>query len=138
MKITEQMIDAAMEKIMPGMAVDRTDMKRALEAAISDDCAVQPVVIVHFERGDVAPSSYHVVGDCRLFIVDENAPNDRVYECLGRDEASIIRELIPEGAEIGNKEDSRHAAIENAILSAVEGRPRLSVVPTPSNGGAND
>ena len=41
MKITEQMIDAAMEKIMPGMAVDRTDMKRALEAATAD--AWQPI-----------------------------------------------------------------------------------------------
>lgn len=131
MKITEAALDKAMAEILPGMAVDRTDMKRALEAAISDDCAVQPVVIVHFERGDIAQSSYHVVGDCRLFIVDERVPHDRVYEWLRRDEARIIRDLIPEGAEIGNKEDSRHAAIENAILSAVEGRPRLSVVPTP-------
>jgi len=33
-KITEAMLDAAMSQIIPGMAVDRTDMKRALEAAL--------------------------------------------------------------------------------------------------------
>ena len=40
MKITEAALDKAMETIIPGMAVDRTDMKRALEAATADDPAL--------------------------------------------------------------------------------------------------
>ena len=41
MKITEPMLDSAMACIVPGLAVDRHDMRRAIEAAVSDDRALE-------------------------------------------------------------------------------------------------
>lgn len=90
---------------------------------------LQAVVAVHFnEDGEI---SYRVVGGdaVRLFIVDDRAPNDRVYEWLPRDPAEALRELIPAGAEIGNSQDARHAAIAHRIMAEQEGRAHLSALP---------
>lgn len=88
---------------------------------------LEGVVVVHFdEDGDW---SYHVFGEkVRLFIVDERAPNDRVYEYLSRSEPSYLRDLIPAGSDIGNQNDERHEAIKHRVLAAGEGRSHLSVV----------
>ncbi len=86
-------------------------------------------VIVHIAVGDVIPT-YHVVGeDVRLFVVDENHPDDRVFEWLSRSPESVIAEIIPEGSPVGSNQDQRHAAVQNSIEAAVTGRPRLTVVP---------
>ena len=92
---------------------------------------IEGIVIVHID-GD-GQTSYRVIGDkVRLFIVDECAPDDRVYEYLSRDPAEVFREIIPEGSEIGSSEDDRQDAIAHRVEAALEGRSHLSVVP---NGG---
>lgn len=97
--------------------------------------AVEAIIVVQFdEDGEL---SYHVCGGetVRLFIVDERAPHDRVYEWLPRCDAATIRSIIPDGAPIGSSQDERHAAVENAVLSLMEGRPHLSVVPDEGDAG---
>lgn len=56
-------------------------------------------VVVHYdERGEVR---YLVNGEAvRLFIVDDRAPDDRVYEVLTRNQEYEIDELIPDNATI--------------------------------------
>lgn len=88
----------------------------------------EAVVIAHFEEGGTLPTFHVVGGNVRLIIVDENSPNDRVYEILRRDDPLIVSQLVPEGSVIGSSEDDRHEAIANRILSDMEGRPRLTVV----------
>lgn len=87
-------------------------------------------VIVRFdENGDL---TYHVYGDTRLYIVDERAPEDRVYEWLPRATAEDIADLIPVGSVIGNGQDERHPVLAHRIRAAIDGKPHLSVVETPA------
>lgn len=64
------------------------------------------MVVAYIKKGDSLPT-YHVFGDnnVRMFVVDENAPNDRVYEILRRHKPAEIVELIPSGSEIDNMND---------------------------------
>lgn len=89
-------------------------------------------VIVRFdEDGEI---SYHVYGDTRLYIVDERAPDDRVYEWLSRCGADEIAGLIPVGSSIGNSRDQRHPVLAHRIEAAMEGRPHLSIVKEAGHG----
>jgi hypothetical protein len=93
-----------------------------------DPAQADNTVIVHFVAGEIS-AAYHVIGDgVRLFIVDDNCRNDRVFEYTRRGPASIFAELIPDGTEIGSPQDARHAAVSSRINAALDGRPRLSVV----------
>lgn len=87
-----------------------------------------PIVIVHITDESGIATSYLAHGDVRLFVVDENVPNDRVYEMTERQTIEEIRAIVPEDAPIGSKNDARHPALEAAILAHVEGRPRFSIV----------
>jgi hypothetical protein len=93
------------------------------------------IIIAHIEEGEFTPS-YHVIGgdDVALFVVDDNAPNDRVYEVLSRSDKSIVTELIPEGTVIGSMNDERHEAISNAVNALIEDRPRFGII----EGGIGD
>lgn len=64
------------------------------------------MVVAYIKKGDSLPT-YHVFGDndVRMFVVDENALNDRVYEILRRHKPDEIVQLIPNGSEIGNMND---------------------------------
>lgn len=89
---------------------------------------IENVVVVHFdENGSI---DYAVCGDekVRLFIVDERAPNDRVYEWTTRCTAGKIRELIPQGSKHGHKGDIRHAAIKHRIEAALRGESHIKPV----------
>jgi hypothetical protein len=86
------------------------------------------IVIVHFAQGETSPG-YHAIGDgVRLFVVDDNCPNDRVFEYTRRDPASVFAELIPDGSEIGSPQDARHEACANRINAALDGRKPFSIV----------
>lgn len=91
---------------------------------------IKSVVIVRFdERGE---QTYHVAGDSvAFFIVDERAPNDRVYEWLPRDSKADISAIIGDSA-IGSSQDARHEAVKNSVMAIIEGRKRFRVV----DGGA--
>ncbi len=85
-------------------------------------------VIVHFDSdGELM---FYAAGNVRLFIVDERAPNDRVFEWTDRVLPSQIASIIGDSP-IGSPDDERHAAIEHKVVALVEGRPRLEVVPSP-------
>ncbi|WLT09619.1 hypothetical protein RAM19_05675 [Bartonella apihabitans] len=64
------------------------------------------MVVAYIKKGDSLPT-YHVFGDndVRMFVVDENAPNDRVYEILRRHKREEIVQLIPNGSEVDNMND---------------------------------
>lgn len=88
---------------------------------------LEAVAVVHIkEDGD---TDYLICGDdkFRLFIVDERAPNDRVYEITLRAAPETIREIIGDSP-IGHRNDERHAAIEARIKEELDGTPRLKVV----------
>jgi len=86
---------------------------------------INGVVVVHFdEAGEI---SYHVTGAVRLVIVDDRAPNDRVYEYTTRTPMANINALF-RGEQIGSAHDERHAAVEARINAMFEGKPHLSVV----------
>lgn len=64
-------------------------------------------VVVHYdERGEV---TYYADGDVQLLIVDERAPDDRVYEWLDRDAPGAIDGVIGK-SHVGNRWDGSKAA----------------------------
>ncbi len=59
---------------------------------MSSDTSDAPIVVIKVdEKGDF---EYLVNGNVMLLFVDENCPNDRVYECTSRAERSEIISLI--------------------------------------------
>ncbi|WP_422538899.1 hypothetical protein [Bartonella apihabitans] len=64
------------------------------------------MVVAYIAKNEKTPI-YYVFGDddVRLFVVDENAPDDRVYEIVDRHKREEIVKLIPNGSEIGNTND---------------------------------
>lgn len=88
---------------------------------------IEHIVIVHRqENGDV---NYHVAGDdrVRVFIVDEQAPDDRVYEWTQRCDRSVVDEILGDSPR-GHKGDARHEALKHKIERAMEGRSHLEPV----------
>lgn len=84
------------------------------------------LVIVHYDAN--GETSFFCAGDeIRLFIVDERAPRDRVYEWLSRDSADTIRGILRDDP-IGSSADERHEAIKHKVLRALEGKPHLEPV----------
>jgi hypothetical protein len=60
MKVTESDLDAAMACIIPGMAVDRHDMRRAIEAAVAGDRAIDLLTKCVMRLPDL-PLSYEII-----------------------------------------------------------------------------
>lgn len=87
-------------------------------------------VIVRFdEHGEM---TYLVNGEhVRLYIVDERAPGDRVYEWLPRNSDDEIAAVVPVGETIGNSKDERHEVLAHRIRSAQAGVRHLSAVEEP-------
>ncbi|MFE8106896.1 hypothetical protein [Sphingomonas melonis] len=94
------------------------------------DKGITGIVVVHFDED--GEQTYHVFGSegIRLFIVDERAPNDRVYEVVSREDPATFRDLVPEGAEIGSSQDERHPAIVHRINALRDGKPFLTLATT--------
>lgn len=106
--------------------------RAALAAADAVSADERPTVIVHITDESRCPTDYAIHGDVRVFVVDENCPHDRVYEMTRREKIERIREIIPEGCEIGSQHDERHTAIEAKIDAYLDGRKHLSVAAAPS------
>jgi hypothetical protein len=84
-----------------------------------------PTVIIRFdETGEL---HYLATEGVSLYIVDERAPHDRVYEWTTRASREEIAAVLGD-SEIGSANDARHAAIEAKIVAFVEGRPYLRPV----------
>ena len=84
------------------------------------------VIVRYDEHGE---ATYHVCGGdaVRLFIVDERAPGDRVYEWLSRNDGDHMKQILGDGP-IGSSADDRHAAIANVIRRTMDGKKHLEVV----------
>lgn len=87
----------------------------------------EAIAVVHIKEDGWA--DYLICGDerFRLFVVDERAPNDRVYEMTRRDDPEVVRAILGDDP-IGSCRDSRHAAIEARVSEMVGGTPRLTIV----------
>ena len=70
------------------------------------------IVVAHIEEDDCVPTYYAFGDNVRLFVVDENAPDDRVVEIKSRDTLEKISEIIPDGSEVfhDDKVDVFHIA----------------------------
>lgn len=64
----------------------------------------------------------------RLFIVDECAPGDRVYEITDRHPAPMLHALVRPGEPIGSQHDERHQALMSRVEAARNGTPNLRSV----------
>ncbi|MCK9549155.1 hypothetical protein [Aquamicrobium sp.] len=88
---------------------------------------MEAVAVVHIKEDGSA--DYLICGDerFRLFVVDERAPNDRVYEMTQRDDPEAIRAILGDDP-IGSCHDDRHAAIAARVREVTDGTPRLKPV----------
>lgn len=84
------------------------------------------VVVCYDDDGEL---SFHVYGDesVRLFIVDERAPGDRVYEWIRREDPSALKAMIGDSP-IGSSADERHEAIKGVVEAALDGKKHLKLV----------
>lgn len=87
---------------------------------------MRSLVIVHYDANG-EPSYFCAGEEIRLFIVDERAPNDRVYEWLTRDSADTIKGVLRDDP-IGSSSDDRHEAIKHRVLKAIAGKRQLEPV----------
>lgn len=88
---------------------------------------IEAIAVVHFDAdGEL---TYHIASDgrFRLFIIDERAPHDRVYEWTSRCDASDIADLLGDSP-IGSSQDARHPAIKARIEAIMDGKPYLEEV----------
>jgi len=83
-----------------------------------------PIVVLHIDES--GESHFLASGDVRLFIIDDTAPHDRVYEILDRVGRRTTLAMI--GDDIGDQNDERHTAIKAVIAEAFDGTPRLRLV----------
>ena len=58
------------------------------------------IVVAHIEEGEDVPVHYIYGENVRVFVVDENAPDDRVVEIKPRDTLEKISGIIPDGSEV--------------------------------------
>ncbi len=89
--------------------------------------STEAIAVVHIK--DDGSTDFLLCGDerFRLFVVDERAPNDRVYEMTQRDDPDTVRAVLGNDP-IGHRGDIRHAAIEARINEIIDGTPRLRPV----------
>lgn len=66
-----------------------------------------PTVVVRYDDGGQV--EFYAEGDVRLFVVDERAPTDRVYEIMDRFARDQIREILGDDL-IGHRFDGSAAA----------------------------
>ena len=85
----------------------------------------KPTVAIVIENGvfDVVYATEGV----RVLIVDESAPNDRVYEAAPNSSAKEITELVGDDP-VGSRNDDRHKAIAARVIAAIDGKPHLSTI----------
>jgi hypothetical protein len=75
----------------------------------------QTIVLVHIQgNGSIEYLIQHGTG-ARVFVVDERAPHDRVYEMTLQAPIEAIQAVLGDDP-IGSRADSRHKAIEHRVL----------------------
>lgn len=75
---------------------------------------MKPIVLIHIkDRAELC--DYHLFGDVDFYIVDETAPDDRVYHFTTPSTVEKIKEILGE-SEVGSKEDDRHEALAWRLL----------------------
>jgi hypothetical protein len=102
------------------------DRSGAINAAVAQVGPMKVLVIVALDGG----VSFVTDGPAEIITVCDWAPSDRLYLATDMHEVSAARvaEIIGSDA-VGSKFDDRHSAIENRIVTALDGKRRFSVVP---------
>lgn len=87
----------------------------------------QPTFIVHIQPD--GSFDFHLFGDgsTRILIVDEGAPDDRVFELTVRSDPAMLQRIVGDDA-VGSRFDDRHEALAAVIVAASERRPHLRAV----------
>lgn len=68
--------------------------------------SIQSLVVVHMRVGDTCPDIYIVGGEeVAVIQIDDNAPDDRCYEHLARDDFLDVVEIVGENEPIGHAYD---------------------------------
>lgn len=112
--------------------LDEAQWRVAVEAAVAGLNALvpasqpQPPVAIIYINED-GETEYHVTEGVRLFIVDERAPEDRVFEVTPKSTHVEVMAIIGDSP-IGHEGDSRHEAIAARVREAETGEPRLRLV----------
>ena len=88
----------------------------------------KPTVVIHVGRDN--REQYLAFGDAplRLLVIDECAPDDRVYEITARCPIEELEQLVPHGCEIGHIDDGRTPALINRLEAGLAGRRHLEIV----------
>jgi hypothetical protein len=84
-----------------------------------------PICVVHVR--DDGPPEFLLTGDVRFLIVDECAPDDRVYEITLQRPREEIMTLVGDST-IGSCQDARQAAAAQRIMRWFEGRNHIAAV----------
>lgn len=103
-----------------------SDVTKGQDSAAEVPSAGNRVIIRFDISGDI---SYLVEqgSGIDLYIVDERAPNDRVYRWSSVAPPTEIEVILGQVA-IGHSGDVRHAAIAACVEEVLTGKPRLQVV----------
>lgn len=88
----------------------------------------RPVAVLRWtEDGEL---QLGIFGDgCRMLVIDERCPHDRVYEVTHREPLNALASLVPPDAEIGHRDDDRQEALVARMTALFDGKPHLQAVP---------
>lgn len=86
------------EAIRKQLLAEMENQIKQNEAAMDKDNA--NIVVAHIEEDDCVPTYYVFGENVRVFVVDENAPDDRVNEIKSRDTLQKMSEIIPDGSDV--------------------------------------
>ena len=98
------------EAIRKQLLAEMENQIKQNEAAMDKDNV--NIVVAHIDEDDCMPTYYVFGENVRVFVVDENAPDDRVVEIKSRDTLEKISEIIPDGSDVyyDDKVDVFHIA----------------------------
>ena len=86
------------EAIRKQLLAEMENQIKQNEAAMDKDNA--NIVVAHIDKDDCVPTYYVFGENVRVFVVDENAPDDRVVEIKSRDTLEKISGIIPDGSDV--------------------------------------
>lgn len=84
-----------------------------------------PTFVVHIDADGHPEYLAFGGGDGRFLIIDERAPNDRVYAITRRLPRGELDRIVAPDAVIGDAGDTRHDALMHRIATAIAGEPLL-------------
>ncbi len=100
--------------------------EKKVEIFVKPSALEKPRVIIHFEEGEITPN-YYMTGDVDLLIIDENTPDDRVYQYTTKSNNETMDFLLSNDP-IGHLGDDRNPGITARVKEFLTGEHRLKIV----------